>query len=48
MVDISLAVLIAGGMAATFSEALPLGMNDNFTVPIISGSVMTALVLFGF
>ncbi|MFW9939844.1 MAG: glycerol-3-phosphate acyltransferase [Candidatus Thorarchaeota archaeon] len=48
MVDISLAVLIAGGIAATFSEALPIGMNDNFTVPIISGSVMSAFMLFGF
>ncbi|MFX1345302.1 MAG: glycerol-3-phosphate acyltransferase [Promethearchaeota archaeon] len=48
MVDISLAVLIAGGISATFSEALPLGMNDNFTVPIISGSVMSAFMLFGF
>ncbi|MFX1377309.1 MAG: glycerol-3-phosphate acyltransferase [Promethearchaeota archaeon] len=47
MVDINMFILIAGGVAATFSEALPLGMNDNFTVPIISGSVMTALVLFG-
>ena len=48
MVDISLAVLIAGGIAATLSEALPLGMNDNFTVPILSGSVMSAFMLFGF
>jgi len=48
MVDISLAILIAGGISATFSEALPLGMNDNFTVPIISGSVMSAFMLFGF
>ena len=48
IVDISLFILIAGGIAATFSEFLPLGMNDNFTVPIISGSVMTTLMLFGF
>lgn len=47
IVDINLYILIAGGVAATFTEALPIGMNDNFTVPIISGSVMTALVLFG-
>jgi glycerol-3-phosphate acyltransferase PlsY len=48
LVDIPLFVLITGGIAATTSEFLPLGMNDNFTVPIISGSVMTALMLFGF
>ncbi len=48
IVDITLFVLIAGGIAATFSEFLPSGMNDNFTVPIISGSVMTTLILFGF
>ncbi|MFX0083013.1 MAG: glycerol-3-phosphate acyltransferase [Candidatus Hodarchaeota archaeon] len=48
LVDINLAILIAGGVAATFSEALPLGMNDNFTVPMISGSVMSAFMLFGF
>ena len=48
IVDITLFVLITGGIAATISEFLPLGMNDNFTVPIISGSVMTALMVFGF
>jgi glycerol-3-phosphate acyltransferase PlsY len=47
IVDINVFILIAGGIAATLSEALPIGMNDNFTVPIISGSVMTALMLFG-
>jgi glycerol-3-phosphate acyltransferase PlsY len=46
-IDISLLVLIIGGITATFSEFLPLGMNDNFTVPIISGAAMTVAVLFG-
>ncbi|MFX1364496.1 MAG: glycerol-3-phosphate acyltransferase [Promethearchaeota archaeon] len=48
IVDIPLFILIGGGIAATFSEFLPLGMNDNFTVPIISGAVMTSLMFFGF
>ncbi|MFX0037339.1 MAG: glycerol-3-phosphate acyltransferase [Candidatus Hermodarchaeota archaeon] len=47
LVPISLPVLIIGGIAATFSEFLPLGMNDNFTVPIISGAVMTVSIFFG-
>ncbi|MFX1417672.1 MAG: glycerol-3-phosphate acyltransferase [Promethearchaeota archaeon] len=44
---ISLPVLIVGGIAATFSEFFPLGMNDNFTVPIISGAAMFVAVFFG-
>lgn len=48
MLEINLFILITGGIVATFSEAFPLGMNDNFTVPIISGSAMTALIAFGF
>ncbi|UCD02461.1 MAG: glycerol-3-phosphate acyltransferase [Promethearchaeota archaeon] len=45
--DISLIVLIIGGIAATFSEFFPLGMNDNFTVPIISSAAMFLAVFFG-
>lgn len=44
---ISLPVLMIGGIAATFSEFFPLGMNDNFTVPIISGATMTVAAFFG-
>lgn len=47
MLDMNLFILVVGGVAATLSETLPLGINDNFTVPIISGSVMT-LMAFGF
>ncbi|MFX0043307.1 MAG: glycerol-3-phosphate acyltransferase [Candidatus Hodarchaeota archaeon] len=47
LIDIPLVILIAGGIAATITEFLPLGMNDNFTVPIISGAVMSSLILFG-
>ena len=45
-IDISLPVLIVGAVAAPFAEVLPLGMNDNFTVPILSGAVMTAVKIF--
>ncbi|MFW9880788.1 MAG: glycerol-3-phosphate acyltransferase [Candidatus Thorarchaeota archaeon] len=44
---ISLPILIIGGIAATFSEIFPLGMNDNFTVPIISGAAMFVALFFG-
>lgn len=47
LTDISLPVLVIGGFAATFSEFFPLGMNDNFTVPIISGTAMYLAVFFG-
>lgn len=47
VMDIPLVILIAGGFAATISEFLPVGINDNFTVPIISGAVMSALIVFG-
>ncbi|MFW9825033.1 MAG: glycerol-3-phosphate acyltransferase [Candidatus Thorarchaeota archaeon] len=46
-IDISLPVLVVGAIAAPFAEILPLGMNDNFTVPIISGTVMTVAIFFG-
>ncbi|MHA2183405.1 MAG: hypothetical protein ACXAAI_00290, partial [Promethearchaeota archaeon] len=45
--DIPLPVLIVGAVAAPFIEILPLGMNDNFTVPIISGTIMAVAVFFG-
>jgi glycerol-3-phosphate acyltransferase PlsY len=44
--NIPLIVLIAGGIAAPLIELLPIGINDNFTVPIISGAVMTAVMIF--
>ncbi|MFX0027709.1 MAG: glycerol-3-phosphate acyltransferase [Candidatus Hermodarchaeota archaeon] len=45
-IDIPLIILIAGGIAAPLIELLPIGINDNFTVPIISGAVMTATKVF--
>jgi len=44
--DINIIILISGGIAAPLIELLPLGVNDNFTVPIISGAVMTAIKIF--
>lgn len=45
-IDIALIILISGGVAAPLIELLPIGINDNFTVPIISGAVMTATKIF--
>ena len=45
--DISLWVIILGGLSAPITELLTLDMNDNFTVPIISGAVMVAASLAG-
>ncbi|MFX1280980.1 MAG: glycerol-3-phosphate acyltransferase [Promethearchaeota archaeon] len=45
-IDIALIILISGGIAAPLIELLPIGINDNFTVPIISGAVMTATKIF--
>ena len=44
--DVPLLILISGGIAAPLIELLPIGINDNFTVPIISGAVMTATKMF--
>ncbi len=44
--DIHIIILISGGIAAPLIELLPVGVNDNFTVPIISGAVMTAVKIF--
>ncbi len=44
--DIHIIILISGGIAAPLIELLPLGINDNFTVPIISGAVMFAVKIF--
>jgi glycerol-3-phosphate acyltransferase PlsY len=46
-IDISLPVLIIGAVAAPIAEVLPLGMNDNFTVPIICGTAMYVAIFFG-
>jgi len=47
-INISLIALIAGGITAIFSELLSSGVNDNLSVPLMSGTVMTVTILFGF
>ena len=47
ILDISPIVLILGGISAPITELLTLDMNDNFTVPLISGAVMVAATLAG-
>lgn len=46
--EISLVVLIIGAASAPIIEILSVNINDNLTVPLISGAIMTALLLFGF
>jgi glycerol-3-phosphate acyltransferase PlsY len=45
-IDIHFIILLSGGIAAPLIELLPIGVNDNFTVPIISGTVMEAMIRF--
>lgn len=40
ILGISPVILIFGGIAAPITELLSIKMNDNFTVPIISGAIM--------
>ena len=47
ILDISPIVLILGGISAPITELLTLDMNDNFTVPLVSGAVMVAATLAG-
>jgi glycerol-3-phosphate acyltransferase PlsY len=47
LLDISPIVIILGGLSAPITELLTLDMNDNFTVPIISGAIMFAASLAG-
>ena len=44
--DISLIILIVGGISAPIIEILPLEINDNFTIPILSGVAMVATQFF--
>ncbi len=45
--DISLWILIIGCLAAPAVELLSMGVNDNLTVPIISGAIMTVALFLG-
>ncbi len=44
LLDLPRLCLIVGAVSATFFEALPLPWDDNFSVPILTGAVMS---LFG-
>ncbi len=45
--EISLIVLILGGISAPLVEMFSMNVNDNLTVPLITGSIMTVALLFG-
>ncbi|MCK4301338.1 MAG: phosphatidate cytidylyltransferase, partial [candidate division Zixibacteria bacterium] len=42
--EIAWPIAVTGAVVATVVEALPLGVDDNVTVPILSGLSMTLLV----
>ena len=46
--DLSLWILIIGCLTAPLVELLSMGVNDNLTVPIISGAIMTVAYLWEF
>ncbi|NVM16101.1 MAG: glycerol-3-phosphate acyltransferase [Candidatus Lokiarchaeota archaeon] len=48
ILDIPLFILIIGGITAPLVELFSFQLNDNFTVSLISGSVMTVVRVFGF
>jgi len=43
--DISLGVLLLGALSAAIVELLPLPVNDNLTIPLLSAAIMTGLAL---
>ena len=47
LMDISPYILIFGGISAPLIELFSMGMNDNITVPIFSGSIMYVVFLAG-
>lgn len=46
-VPLSAAQVLVGSVAAALTETLHVGLDDNFTVPLISGAVMAAPAYFG-
>jgi len=46
-VPISLPILILGGISAPVVEFFSMGVNDNLTVPLITGSIMTVALITG-
>jgi len=45
---IPLPLVVVGALGATFIEALPLPINDNLTIPLVSGGAITAVNLLCF
>jgi len=45
-IDISLSIVIIGAIAATLTEMVPLGVDDNLTVSLISASAMSVVGVF--
>jgi dolichol kinase len=41
--SIPLLAILVGSAGATIAEAIPLPINDNLTVPLFAGLVMTAV-----
>jgi len=39
-VEVNIKLVFFGALAATLIEALPLGIDDNFTVPLFTGLIM--------
>lgn len=46
LLGLQFSILFIGGICATIVEVIPVAVDDNFTVPIISGALMTALMIF--
>jgi glycerol-3-phosphate acyltransferase PlsY len=46
-VSLTMLQVLVGSAAAALTEALPVDLDDNFTVPLISGAVMTVPTFFG-
>jgi glycerol-3-phosphate acyltransferase PlsY len=47
ILEINLYILLIGGIAAPLVELFSFQLNDNFTVSLISGSIMTVARVFG-
>jgi acyl phosphate:glycerol-3-phosphate acyltransferase len=45
-INIPWPIILVGAFIASLVEALPIPLNDNLTMPLLSGAVMTLLVLF--
>ncbi|MBI5696700.1 MAG: hypothetical protein HZC51_13390 [Nitrospirae bacterium] len=45
---VSPAVFLVGALVAAMVEILPLKLDDNLTVPVVSGAVMQAMIASGF